>query len=348
MTLVFGYKVCAEKDQPDTLLRYAVLADKHGFETLWMSDHFHPWAHTGAAAGFAWVLMASAAERTERVRIGTSVTAPILRYHPGIVAQAFATLAVTYPDRIFLGLGAGEALNESPLGYTWPSPRQRVGMLEEAITVIKKLWNGGFVDFKGKYYRLRKARLYTRPEKPIKVYVAAGGPKVAELAGRLADGIILTSSLLLSGLDQAKRLFQAFERGAKEVGRNPEGLERVIEILVSYDEDYDKALKACRFWAGVMLPIFFQYDVYDPRVIEEHGRLVSDEAIARRWLVATTEEEHIKGVERYIKAGFNHLYFVSSSPDEPKFIKFYSEKVLPYLKEEYHENCVGGSVKNDS
>lgn len=327
MTLTLGYKTCHEQYQPDKLLAHAVLADKNGFDTLWTSDHFHPWAHTGAAAGFAWTWIASAAERTRNVKIGTSVTAPILRYHPAIVAQAFATLAYMYPDRIFLGLGAGEALNESPLGYAWPAASQRVEMLEEAMIAIRRLWDGDFVNFEGKYYKLRNAKLYTKPDRPIKVYVAAGGPRTAELAGRLADGLLLTPNL-----GQADRLFNAFENGAKRAGRDPGSLEKVVEILVSYDEDYGKALKACRFWTGAMLPVFYKCDISDPREIEENGRLVGDEAIESRWIVASTAEEHVKRIERYVKAGFNHLFFVSSSPDEAKFLKFYGEKVLPYFR----------------
>jgi len=326
--LIFGYKTCHEQYQPDKLLVHAVLAERYGFETLWTSDHFHPWAHTGAAGGFAWVWIAAAAEKTQNIKIGTSVTAPILRYNPGIVAQAFATLAVMYPNRIFLGLGAGEALNESPLGYTWPSPKQRVEMLEEAIIVIKKLWNQNFVNFEGKYYKLKKANLYTKPNQSPKIYIAAGGRRVAELAGRHAEGILLGPG----SLDQAKELFKAFENGAEKAGRDPTSLEKVAEILVSYNEDYSVALKACRFWAGSMLPVFFKYDISDPREIETHGRFVGDEAIAKRWIVATAAEEHIKGIEKYIKDGFNHLYFVSSSPDEMEFIKFYGEKVLPHLR----------------
>jgi len=232
-----------------------------------------------------------------------------------------------YPDRIFLGLGAGEALNESPLGYTWPSPRQRVEMLEEAMVVIKKLWREDFVSFDGKYYRLKKANLYTKPKKPIKIYIAAGGPRVAELAGRLADGL-----LLVPGLGQPTEMFQAFDRGAKKAGRDPRKLERVAELLVSYDEDYERALKACRFWAGTTLPLFFKYDVSDPREVEEHGKFVGDEAIAKKWIVATTAEEHLRKIEQFVKAGFDHIYFVSSSPDERKFIRFYGEKVLPHLR----------------
>ena len=184
MNLKFAYKIAPEHHQPDKLLDNAILAEKYGFESFWISDHFHPWGHIGGGGAFAWTWISSAAERTHTATIGTDVTAPILRYHPGIVAQAFATLGYMYPERIFLGLGAGEALNESPLGYVWPSPRERVEMLEEAIIVIKRLWTEDFVDFNGKYYRLKKANLYTKPQRPLKIYVAAGGPRTAELAGR--------------------------------------------------------------------------------------------------------------------------------------------------------------------
>jgi len=263
------------------------------------------------------------------MKIGTAVTAPILRYHPALVAQAFATLDYMYPGRIFLGLGAGEALNESPLGYTWPSASQRVEMLEEAIIIIRKLWTEEFVTFEGKYYRLKKANLYTKPKTAIKIYVAAGGPKVAKLAGKYADGILLGAG----SAERPEKLFLAFEDGAKEEGKDPKHLEKVAEILVSYDEDYDKALKACKFWSGCMLPMFFKYDFSDPREIEEHGKLVENEALLSRWIVATTAKEHIQRLEKYVKLEFNHLFFVSSSPDEKKYIKFYGEKVLPHLRE---------------
>jgi coenzyme F420-dependent glucose-6-phosphate dehydrogenase len=323
---ILGYKASHELHQPDKLLEFAVEADRCGFDTLWASDHFHPWAHTGGAAGFAWVWIASAAERTRNMRIGTSVTAPILRYHPGLVAQAFATLDIMYPDRIFLGLGSGEALNESPLGYVWPSPRQRLEMLEEAIVVIRKLWTEDFVSYKGKYYTLKKANLYSKPKKPLRIFVAAAGPKAARLAGRLADGLVVSGSV-----ERGKTLLDVFEDEVSRSGRNFEEMEKVAEVNVSYDKDYKAALKACRFWAGCMIPAIFKYDISDPREIEANGRCVGDEVFEREWIVATTADEHIRRIEEYVKAGFNHLHFASSSPDEPKFIRFYGEEVLPHF-----------------
>nr|MDO8135900.1 TIGR03557 family F420-dependent LLM class oxidoreductase [Candidatus Njordarchaeum guaymaensis] len=333
MTLILGYKTCHEQYQPDKLLSFAIAADKHGYDTLWTSDHFHPWAHTNAASGFAWTWIASAAERTRNMTIGTSVTAPILRYHPAIVAQAFATLGYMYPNRIFLGLGAGEALNESPLGYAWPSPRERVEMLREALVVIKKLWSEDFVSFEGKYYRLKKANLYTKPPNPLKLYIATAGTKVAEITGEEADGI-----LLIDTGERAKQLMSSFERGARRAGRDPSRLEKVAEVMVSYDEDYKTAVKSVRFWAGSMLPIFYKCDVSDPREIEVHGEFVGDEVLEKAWIIGTTAEQHLERIEDYMKTGFNHLYFCSSSPNERKFIKFYGEKILPYLRETYGDN----------
>jgi coenzyme F420-dependent glucose-6-phosphate dehydrogenase len=329
MTCAIGYRACHERYQPTKLLEDSVLAERWGFESVWASDHFHPWAHTSAAGSFAWTWMASVAERTKRMKIGTSVTAPILRYHPAIVAQAFATLGFMYPHRIFLGLGAGEALNESPLGYTWPSPRQRIEMLEEAIAVIRKLWSEEFVSFEGKYYRLKKANLYTKPSKAIKILVAAGGPRVAELAGRLADGIIVPPA----SPERSRTLLQAFERGASRTGRSVQSLERMSEVTVSYDEDYEEALKGCRFWAGSMLPMFYKYDVSDPREIEAHGEYVGNEVLSKEFIVATTADEHIRKVKEYIKRGFNRLAIASASPDEERFIEFYGTEVLPHLSE---------------
>jgi coenzyme F420-dependent glucose-6-phosphate dehydrogenase len=188
--LKIGYLAPMEQYQPLPMLQYTMAAEKAGFDSIWVSDHFHPWFHNNAAGGFAWVWMAAAAERTNSVEIGTAVTCPILRYNPAIVAQAFATLACMYPNRIFLGLGTGEAMNEVPVGCEWPKFAERVERLEESIRIMKLLWNENFVTFNGKYYKLRKANLYTKPKSPPPIFVASTGARVAEIAGRHADGLL--------------------------------------------------------------------------------------------------------------------------------------------------------------
>jgi len=332
-----GYCCAHERFQPTLLLEHGVEAEKAGFDSVWTSDHFHPWGHTGGAGGFAWVWMAALAERTKRVEIGTAVTCPILRYHPAIVAQAFATMRNMYPNRIFIGLGTGEALNEAVFETPWPPFKERVRRLEEAIKIMKLLWSGSFVNFRGKYYKLHKANLYTKPSSPVPIYVAAFGPTVTELAGKYADGYLTTIATLSGAADTHYRevLLPALERGAKSAGRNPDDIIKIYEMHLAYDEDYEKALKAARFWAGASLPAMFKYPVTDPREVEEHGNMVGDEQVADAWAVGTNPEDYIKQAEKYIKMGFQHLYFVSGSPDEVKTIRMYGKTVIPYIKSTY-------------
>jgi coenzyme F420-dependent glucose-6-phosphate dehydrogenase len=308
--LKIGYGAEHEQYQPLTLLEHAVEAEKAGFDSIWTSDHFHPWAHTNAAGGFSWVWIASAAERTKRVEIGTGVMCPTIRYHPAIVAQAFATLRNMYPGRIFLGLGTGEAINEVPLGYSWPSFKERAERLEESIKIMKLLWSGTFVDFRGKHYTLRKANLYTKPSSPPPIYLAATGPTVAEIAGKHADGF-LTIGAVAEQERYNQVLIPAMEKGAKSAGRDPREIIRGVEIYIAYDEDYEKALHAARFWAGGLVPAMQKYLVSDPREVEQHGLLVGDKQVAQAWSVGTRPEEYVKQLERYVKMGFEHINVVS-------------------------------------
>ncbi|MEM2896932.1 MAG: TIGR03557 family F420-dependent LLM class oxidoreductase [Candidatus Bathyarchaeia archaeon] len=273
MKLCFGLFAAHEQYDPKSLLTHAVLAEKCGFDTVWTSDHFHPWMHTNAQSGFAWVWIASTLERTKRVKVGTGVTAPIFRYHPAIVAQAFATLEFIYPRRVFLGLGTGEPMNETPLGYEWSNYQERHDRLEEAIKIIRLLWTKEFVSFKGKYFRLHNANLYTKPTSPIPIYIAACGPNTAYLAGKYADGFLT----LPAAREKCEELFLAVERGAKDSGRDPLLIEKAIEVEVSYDHDIDKALRSAKFWSGVLFADLFNLaKVYDPREIEGYGKISSE------------------------------------------------------------------------
>jgi coenzyme F420-dependent glucose-6-phosphate dehydrogenase len=333
---MFKIGYCAHHEQypPTALLEYAVLAEQSGFDTIWTADHFHPWVHSRGQCGFAWVWIAAAAERTKKVEIGTGVTCPTLRYNPAIVSQAFATLGVMYPNRIFIGLGTGEALNEMPVGCKWPHFKERADRLEEAIKIMKMLWTRDVVTFKGKYYTLRKATLYTRPKTPIRMIVAASGPTVAEIAGRYADGFLTSGTFPPEQYHQV--LFPALEKGAHSVGRNPEKIEKIAEVFVSYGEDYDKALASARFWAPTILPaIWWKYPIYDPSEIEACGKLVGDDQLKKVWCISICPDDHIKHIERLIKLGFNHVYITGSNPDEKKFFEVYQKKVIPYLRETY-------------
>lgn len=288
--------------------------------------------HTGAKCGFAWVWFGSLGERTNRVTFGTAITAPTIRYHPAIVAQAFATLDDMYPGRVFIALGTGEAMNELPLGLNWPRFKERAERLEEAIKIMRLLWTKEFANFRGKYYRLSGANLYTKPQKPIPIYVAANGPKVAEMAGRYADGFL---TLPFPDSHYKDVLFPALDKGAREAGRDPSKIEKLMELQMAYDEDYDKAVEAARWWAPTVMPIFFKAPISDPREIEAHGKLVSEEGLLTGWFISSSIDEHIKNIERYIRLGFTNIHLQSSSPDESKVIRTLGRKVLPYLRDTY-------------
>ncbi len=324
-----GYFAAHEQYDPSTLLSHVKLAEEYGFEDIWTSDHFHPWAHTGANNGQAWVWMGTALASTKKIKIGTAITPPGYKYHPGLIAQAWATLDYMFPGRVFIAMGTGEAMNESPLGFPWPDIKIRQNRLIEAIEIIKLLWKKDFVNYKGKYFSLNKANLYTKPKTDIKLYVAANGPKTAYIAGKYAEGLLT----LPAPLEYYKeKLFPSFEKGAKEAGKDPKKMEKVIEFIVSYDEDFDKAVESARFWGGVLVPIFFNLGIYDPRVIESVGRMISKEEIAKNWLIVTSPEEAIKKIKEYIDVGFTHVQFLSSSPDEEKFIKVFGKDVIPAIK----------------
>ena len=222
-------------------------------------------------------------------------------------------------------------MNEAPIGYSWPSYKERFQRLEEAIQVMKLLWSGDFVSFKGKYYTLRKARLYTNPASPPPIYLAAYGAKVMELAGRCCEGVL---TLPLPEKQYRDVLFPALERGAKAANRDPAKIVKSIEVWVAYDEDYDKALEKARFWAAAATPYIYKFGVYDPE-IEEFGWWVGDKQLAQYWLIGTKPDDHIKHLEKFVKLGFQDIHVQSSSPDEFKTLKMYGKDVLPYIRSTY-------------
>ncbi len=332
--LSLGYFVELEKyPDPRVLIKEARLAEDSGFDAIWVSDHFHPWIHTDAGCSFTWIFLSALAENTRKISIGTAVTAPILRYHPAIVAQAFATLGVMYPGRIFLSVGTGEAMNELPLGYQWPSFKERASRLEEAIRVILGLWTGEFCNAKGAYYNLSGAKLYTIPSHRVPLYVAANGSTVGEIAGKYSDGVLTQEFADKNHYTDV--LFPAVDKGAVLAKRDPKTVERMVELNLSYDEDYDKALEACRRWSTIMVPEFYKKPISDPRVIESRAGSLDMKEIGKLWLIGPSIDEHIKKIEEYIRVGFTNLHFCSWSPYEEKFIKIYSKEVLPYLREKY-------------
>jgi coenzyme F420-dependent glucose-6-phosphate dehydrogenase len=329
MTLRLGYKASAEQFGPRRLLDYAVEAERLGFDSVFVSDHLQPWRHTDGHAPFSLSWLAAVGERTERVLLGTSVLTPTFRYHPGVVAQAFGTLGVLYPGRILLGVGTGEHLNEGALGIEWPELGERFRRLREAVELIRRLWTGELVDFEGAYYRAHHATIYDKPEPPVPIYVGGAGPQIARWAGRVADGFICTSG---KGMDLYRdTLLPALEAGAAEAGRDASAVERTIEIKVSYDVDRDLALRDTRIWAALALPAEDKAGVEDPREMERRAREVEPVA-HRRWLVASDAEEHVEQLRPYLELGFRHLVFHAPGDDQSRFLRYYSEQVLPLLR----------------
>jgi coenzyme F420-dependent glucose-6-phosphate dehydrogenase len=266
---------------------------------------------------------------TERVVLGTSVLTPTLRYHPSIVAQAFATLGCLAPGRVFLGVGTGEALNETPAtGQEFPGRKERRRRLAEAIRLIRLLWTEERVDFEGDFYRTSKATIYDRPDEPVPIYVAASGPLAAKLAGRVGDGFICTS-----GKDPKlyEELLGQVAEGAEAAGRDPGQVRRMIEIKVSYDRDRQRALDNCRPWAALALTPEQKEGVEDPIEMER----LADENVDRaptRFIVSDDPEEIVEGIRPYIELGFDELILHAPGEDQARFLDQFSEDVLPLLQ----------------
>lgn len=331
--LRLGYKASAEQFGPRKLLDFSVEAEECGFDSVWISDHFQPWRHTDGHAPQAFAWLGAVGERTKRVLLGTSVLTPTFRYNPAIVAQAFGTLGVLNPGRMILGVGSGESLNEIAVtGGEWPAAKERLGRLRESIELIRKLWTEELVNFDGQYYHTRNATIYDKPDKPIPIYISAGGPVAAKFAGRAGDGFICTS-----GKGDAlyrEQLLPAVAEGALAAGRDPASIEKTIEVKVSFDTDHDRAMKDTRIWAALALPAEDKVDIHDAREMEAKALTVADQA-HKRWLVSSDPEEHIEQIRPYIELGFTHLIFHAPGDDQSRFLQLYSKEILPRLRQRW-------------
>lgn len=334
--LTLGYKASAEQFAPRELVEIAVAAERHGFESVAVSDHFQPWRYTGGHAPFSVAWAAAVGERTERIRIGTSVLTPTFRYNPAVVAQAFATLGCLYPDRIFLGVGTGEALNEVASGWrgpgeqAWPEFRERFARLREAVRLMRALWTGERVTFEGEYYATHDASIYDVPADGIPIYVAAGGPVVAKYAGRAGDGFICTSG---KGRDlYVDKLLPAVREGAEAAGRDVERIDRMIEIKISYDQTEQAALANTRFWAPLSLSAQQKHDISDPIQMERAADNLPIEQVAQRWIVGADPDQVVAQVKEYVDWGFNHLVFHAPGHDQERFMTLFERDLAPRLR----------------
>lgn len=332
--LKLGYKASAEQFGPQELLDFSVLAEEVGFDSVWVSDHFQPWRHTGGHAPSSLVWLGALGQRTSRVTMGTSVATPTFRYHPSIVAQAFGTLGAFSPGRVVLGVGTGESLNEVPsTGMEWPAFKERFGRLRESIELIRRLWTEERVSFEGEYYTTINATIYDRPDEPVPIYIAAAGPTASKLAGRVADGFITTSG-------KAPELYREtllpnVQEGLDKAGRNMGDIEKMIEMKVSFDTDMDRAMQDTKHWAALALSPEEKMSVEDPTEMEKLADALPVERAASRWIVSTDPDEHIERIEPYIELGFTHLVFHAPGPDQGRFLRLYAKEVLPRLRSRF-------------
>ncbi|MFD5092853.1 glucose-6-phosphate dehydrogenase (coenzyme-F420) [Amycolatopsis thailandensis] len=332
MALKIGYKASAEQFGPRDLVEYSVLAEQVGLDSVMVSDHFQPWRHQGGHAPFSFAWMAAVGERTERVVLGTSVLTATFRYNPAVVAQAFGTLGSLYPGRVLLGVGSGEALNEVAVArIEWPAFKERFARLREAIELMRKLWSEERVTFEGEYYQTTDATVYDRPESGVPIYIAAGGPVMAKYVGKQGDGFICTSG---KGMDlYTDKLLPAVAEGAEQAGRSTGDIDKMIEIKLSYDPDPAQALENTRFWAPLSLTPEQKAGIEDPAEMEKAADALPIEQVARRWIVTSDPADAVEQIKPYVEAGFNHLVFHGPGHDQERFLRSFSEQVVPGLRE---------------
>ncbi|ACZ42767.1 Luciferase-like monooxygenase [Thermobaculum terrenum ATCC BAA-798] len=323
---VIGYAAMFEQFHPTDLLKWCQLAEDVGFTSVMASDHFHPWTPQQGQSAFVWSWMGALGVQTS-LRFGTGVTPPGYRYHPAIVAQAAATLEAMFPGRFWLGLGAGEALNEHIVAEYWPEPAIRLEKLMESIEVIQKLFTGKPVKYQGKHIRMETAKLYTLPETPPPIYVATSGPIMSERTGRMVDGIITVGA----ADEKIKMLLGRFEKGAREAGKDPSKMPKIIQLHVSWAESQEAAMEqAIKEWpnGGMNFP---KQDIRNPEDFEAMAKLVRPENFKGRVLISADLEEHREHIQHFIDLGFTEVYVHNVGRNQEQFIKEFGKKVIPNL-----------------
>ncbi|WP_436924333.1 TIGR03557 family F420-dependent LLM class oxidoreductase [Halosimplex amylolyticum] len=329
----FGYFASLEEFSPASCLDQVERAERAGFDSAWVNDHFHPWFDrladgSPANGGNCWEWLPAALERTDEIRIGTGVTSVINRYHPANVAHRLATLAELYPDRVFLGLGTGEALNESPLGFEWPDYGERARRTAEAIRIVRRLFTEEFVDYDGDFWTLDGANLYTGPDEAPPIHVAGNGATAARMAGDLGDGFV---TVYESPDSAANDLFPAVERGVEKSERNDSlaDVQKTIHLHVSYADSEEAALEPCLPWRLTLKSEVFAEDLADPRELQEYGQDVTEEELREAFVVTTDPQDLVDAAAGYVDAGFDEVVFQSSSPDQDAFCDVFERDVAP-------------------
>jgi coenzyme F420-dependent glucose-6-phosphate dehydrogenase len=313
-----GYTLSSEERTPRELVALAARAEEAGFEFALVSDHYHPWIDEQGESPFVWGVIGAIAEATERLSLGTGVTCPTMRMHPALVAQAAATSAALMPGRFFLGVGTGENLNEHILGARWPSADERLEMLEEAIELIRELWQGELVSWRGRYFTVDRARVYSLPDEPPPLAIAAAAPKAARLAGRAGDALISVAP--------ERETVEIFESAGGD------GKPRYGQLHVCWVEHEEEAIAiARRLWPNAALPGDLGQELALPRHFQQATSALNTEQIAEAVICGPDPERHSQAIDAFASAGFDHVYLHQIGPDQEGFFRFYEREILPAL-----------------
>ena len=322
-----GYAASFEQFHPTDMLNWSKLAEQNGFTAVMASDHFHPWVPSQGQSAFVWSWM-GALGATTNLRFGTGVTPPGYRYHPAVLAQAAATLEAMFPGRFYLGLGAGEALNEHIVGEYWPEAPVRLERLAESIEVIQQLFSGKVVKYRGKHFNVESAKLYPRPENPPPIYIATSGPIQAKRTGRTVDGLIVVGA----PDEKIRGLIGKFEEGAREAGKDPSTMPKLIQIKISFAATVEEATAAAiKEWPNGGMP-FPKADIRNPEDFEAMGKLVRADNYKNRVLLSPNLDDHVAQIQHYIDLGFDEVYVHNVNRNQADFIEAYGKHVIPALK----------------
>jgi len=321
----FGVALSSEEHEPDALVDYAAKAEAVALDFAMVSDHYHPWIEAQGHSPFVWSVLAGIARETESLDVGTGVTCPTIRIHPAIVAQAAATTAAMFDGRFTLGVGTGERLNEHVLGDRWPTYEERQSMLREAVAVIRELWGGEVVDHHGKHYTVENAKLYTLPDEPPDVAVAAGGPDAATVAGEIGDALVTTSpeEALASEFADAYADREAAEPDHVDASR-------IGQATVCHAETEAEGRRTVHEqWPNGGLPGELGQELPTPSVFEQAAEVVTEDDAAGSLPCGPDADAFVDAIQSYLDAGYDHVYLHQIGDDQEAFLEFYADEVLP-------------------
>jgi coenzyme F420-dependent glucose-6-phosphate dehydrogenase len=328
--LQVGYAAMLEQFHPSEAVALAAYAEQQGFSGVMAADHFQPWVPQQGESSFVWNVLAAIGERTTG-DMGPGVTTPTFRWHPAMVAQASATLAAMYPGRHWLGLGSGEALNEHIVGQYWPEAPERINRMFEAIDVIKKLFSaslaGKDTKHSGQFFKLESTRLWTMPEVAPEILVATAGPVTAKRAGKTVDGLITVGA----PIEKIAGLFGKFDEGAREAGKDPSRMPRVLQLHLSWATTDEEAMRnALVEWpnGGMKFP---KSDIRSPFELEQMAKLVRPEDFAGRLVVDSDPDVHRASIQRFVDLGFDRIYLHNVGRNQREWIDVFGRDVLPKL-----------------